>query len=98
VTVSGIGERYAQQAPGFDGHAEGFSSVTCCGNRKMTKIRRGNCVFVTWKGDHAPQPVHVYRDGRLVVKWDLIRQMPLKGAAPRRFRLLLRQLRNEGLL
>ena len=64
----------------------------------MTKIRRGNYVFVTWKGDHAPPHVHVYKDGRLVVKWDLIKQMPLKGVAPRRVRLLLQQLRDEGLL
>jgi hypothetical protein len=37
----------------------------------MGKIRRGGFVFVTWKGDHSPYHVHVYRDGTLVVKWDL---------------------------
>lgn len=37
----------------------------------MSKIRRGNYVFITWKGDHRPWHVHVYQDGRLVVKWDL---------------------------
>jgi len=26
---------------------------------------------VTWKGDHSPHHVHVYRDGTLVLKWDL---------------------------
>ena len=35
------------------------------------KIRRGGYVFFTWKGDHPPRHVHVYRDGRLIVKWDL---------------------------
>ncbi len=34
----------------------------------MGKVRRGGYVFVTWKGDHAPRHVHVYRDGKLVVK------------------------------
>jgi len=34
----------------------------------MGKVRRGNYVFLTWKGDHSPRHVHVYRDSRLVVK------------------------------
>ena len=29
------------------------------------KIRRGGFVFLTWKGDHTPRHVHVYRDGKL---------------------------------
>lgn len=37
----------------------------------MTKLRRGGCVLVTWKGDHSPRHVHVYRDGVFVLKWDL---------------------------
>jgi hypothetical protein len=35
------------------------------------KIRRGNFIFVTWIGDHSPRHVHVYRDGKLVLKWNL---------------------------
>jgi hypothetical protein len=35
------------------------------------KHRRGGYVFITWKGDHPPRHVHVYRDGKLIVKWDL---------------------------
>jgi hypothetical protein len=31
------------------------------------KFRRGGYVFITWKGDHPPRHVHVYRDGKLVV-------------------------------
>ena len=34
----------------------------------MPKIRRGGYVFLTWKGDHSPRHVHVYRDGRLILK------------------------------
>jgi hypothetical protein len=27
----------------------------------MGKYRRGGYVFITWKGDHPPRHVHVYR-------------------------------------
>src|SRR5436309_8220970 len=37
----------------------------------MGKVRRGGFVVFTWKGDHPPRHVHVYRDGKLIVKWDL---------------------------
>jgi hypothetical protein len=33
----------------------------------MSRIRRGNYVFVTWSGDHDPRHVHVYRGSRLVL-------------------------------
>ena len=37
----------------------------------VPKIRRGGFIFLAWMGDHGPRHVHVYRDGTLVVKWDL---------------------------
>ena len=43
----------------------------------MSKIRRGGYIFVTWKGDHSPRHVHVYRDGTLIVKWDLDGKKPI---------------------
>lgn len=64
----------------------------------MSKIRRGGYVFVTWVGDHPPRHVHVYRDGRLVVKWDLDRGRAMDGSAPARVRKLLDGLAEEGLL
>jgi len=64
----------------------------------MPKIRRGGCVFLSWKGDQDPRHVHVYRDGRLVVKWDLDRGMVMKGSESRRVRALIAVLRAEGLL
>ena len=64
----------------------------------MTKIRRGNYVFLTWEADHSPQHVHVYKDDKLVLKWNLVRQGPMKGVASRRVRKLLRELHEEGLL
>jgi len=48
------------------------------------KARRGGYVFLTWAGDHTPRHVHVYRDGALVVKWDLENRKPMKGKASRR--------------
>ncbi len=64
----------------------------------MGKFRRGGYVFFTWRGDHAPRHVHVYRNGELVVKWDLDNQKPMKGAPGRRVLELIRELQTEGLL
>jgi hypothetical protein len=62
------------------------------------KLRRGGYVFLTWKGDHPPRHVHVYRNGRLVVKWDLDNKQPMKGQAPKRVRKLIETLEREGRL
>jgi hypothetical protein len=64
----------------------------------MGKIRRGGYVFVTWKGDHSPYHVHVYRDGTLVLKWDLEHDVAMSGTATRRLLRLIVELREEGLL
>jgi len=42
--------------------------------------------------------VHVYRDGKLVVKWDLDNRKAMKGSATRRILELIAQLESEGLL
>ena len=64
----------------------------------MGKVRRGGFVFVTWKGDHSPHHVHVYRDGTLVLKWDLENGAPMAGKPTRRILRLVLVLREEGLL
>ena len=64
----------------------------------MGKIRRGNYVFISWKADHAPWHVHVYRDQTLVVKWDLENWRAMKGHANKRLIRLIRELRDEGRL
>jgi hypothetical protein len=64
----------------------------------VPKIRRGGFVFLAWVGDHSPRHVHVYRDGVLVVKWDLDNWQPMKGHASARIERLLRQLVEEGRL
>ncbi len=64
----------------------------------MGKHRRGGYVFVSWKGDHPPRHVHVYRDGKLVVKWDLDNRRPMRGRASPRVIELIEDLESEGLL
>ena len=64
----------------------------------MAKIRRGGYVLLTWKGDHPPRHVHVYRQERLLVKWDLDNKKPMKGKASRRVLRLIQKLESEGLL
>ncbi len=64
----------------------------------MTKVRKANYVFVTWKGDHSPRHVHVYRKGKLVLKWDLESGVAMKGMATRKVIHLIRVLEAEGKL
>jgi hypothetical protein len=64
----------------------------------MGKIRRGNYVFLAWVGDHGPRHVHVYRDKKLVLKWDLDHGLAMKGVATPRLLGLIAELRAEGRL
>ena len=82
-----------------DGSSATHRSVTCCGNIFIGgQVSARRYVFITWKGDHLPRHVHVYRDGTLIVKWDLENQKAMKGAATRRILELIRELEAEGLL
>ena len=67
-------------------------------SKTMSKVRRGGFVFITWKGDHTPRHVHVYRSGKLVVRWDLDNSKPMTGRASSRVRRLIEELESEGLL
>jgi hypothetical protein len=62
------------------------------------KLRRGGYIFITWKGDHSPRHVRVYRDGKLLVKWDLDNGKPMKGHASQRILELIYELLREGAL
>ena len=64
----------------------------------MPKIRLENYVFLAWVGDHSPRHAHVYKDRRLVVKWDLDNWKPIKGTARARVRSLIRRLVDDGRL
>jgi hypothetical protein len=64
----------------------------------MGRVRRGGFIFIWWQGDHAPRHVHVYREGKLVVKWDLDNWKAMKGEASRLLLELVAELVEEGLL
>jgi hypothetical protein len=64
----------------------------------MVKVRRGGYIFFTWKGDHTPKHVHVYRNGKLVVKWDLENGKVMQGVASQKVLELIRQLQVEGMI
>ena len=64
----------------------------------MGKIWRGGFVFLTWTGDHAPRHVHVYCDGKFVLKWDLENKTAMKGKASRRLLRIIAELEQEGQL
>ena len=55
-------------------------------------------MFLAWKGDHSPRHVHVYRNGRLVLKWDLENGRAMKGEPQHRVLRLIEELRREGKL
>jgi Domain of unknown function (DUF4160) len=64
----------------------------------VPKIRRGGYVFIARRSDHPPRHVHVYREGRLVVKWDLENHRAMKGKGSARILVLIRELEREGRL
>lgn len=68
----------------------------------MSKIRRGGYLFISWIGDHDPRLLHIhrhiYKDGKLVAKWDLDGWRSMQGRATARVIRLLLELREEGLL
>ena len=64
----------------------------------MGKVRRGGYVFIAWKGDHPPRHVHVYRNGKLVVKWDMDNRKAMRGKISGKVLELLEAIRSEGLL
>lgn len=63
----------------------------------MGKIRRGGYIFVTWIGDHGSH-VHVYKDNKQVLKWDLVENKAIEGRATRKIIDLIEELKKEGLL
>jgi hypothetical protein len=64
----------------------------------MGKIRRAGYIFITWIGDHSPYHVHVYKDGKLILKWDLENDLPMKGKATIKLIKVIVDLRKEGKL
>ena len=62
----------------------------------MGKVKRDGYVFLSWIGDHTPKHVHVYKDGKLIVKWDIENTMAMKGAATRTILKYIDELLEEG--
>ena len=49
----------------------------------MVKKSIGGYQLVTYKGDHPPLHVHVYRNGRVIGRWDIENQRPMDGPLSR---------------
>ena len=64
----------------------------------MGKIKRGNYLFITWKGDHDPRHVHVFQNGKEVLKWNLESQVSMKGKMTQKIKKLIDELIKEGKL
>ena len=62
----------------------------------MGKVKRGGYVFLSWIGDHSPKHVHVYKNGKLIVKWDIENNMAMKGSATRTILKYVEALVQEG--
>lgn len=64
----------------------------------MAKIRRGGYVFIAWVGDHDPKHVHVFKNGKEVLKWNLEARVAIEGKATKRVKKLIAGLLKEGKL
>ena len=64
----------------------------------MGRIRRGGYLFITWKGDHDPKHVHIFKDDREILKFDLEQMEPMSGKINRKIIELIKKLVEEGLL
>jgi hypothetical protein len=60
------------------------------------RIRRGGYVFIFWMGDHPPRHVHVFENGKEVLKGNLDASVTMRGRATRRMLRLIRELVEEG--
>jgi hypothetical protein len=75
-----------------------LTSVTACGNLSQCQRLAGGYIFFYWISDHPPRHVHVYRNGKLVVKWDLDNRRAMRGRISRRILKLIEELESEGML
>ncbi len=62
------------------------------------KVRRGNYLFFTWTGDHGHRHLHVYKDGKMILKWDLENSKAMRGRPTKLVLALIRELQAERLL
>jgi hypothetical protein len=62
------------------------------------KLKRGGYIFITWKGDHGPRHVHVFKDGKLIGKWDLDNRRVMEGKINKKIQAYIDELSAEGRL
>jgi hypothetical protein len=62
------------------------------------KLRRGGYIFLTWKGDHGPRHVHVFKDDKFIGKWDLDNRQVMEGKVNKKIRAYIAELIREGRL
>jgi hypothetical protein len=74
-------------------------TVTMCGNTLHRWASTGGAGTSSSRGEAINRRgMHDYRDGKLIVKWDLDNQKPMKGAVTQRIVQLISELEAEGLL
>lgn len=61
----------------------------------MGKIRRAGYIFITWIGDHAPKHVHVFKNGKEVMKYDLENKQVMSGRSNRKIEMIILELLKE---
>ena len=62
----------------------------------LAKIRRNGYIFITWKGDHSPRHVHIFKDGREILKWDLENNLVMSGTITSKLLKIIQSLVREG--
>lgn len=74
-----------------------LTSDTLCGyTLDMGRERRGGFIFVWFKGDHPPPHVHIFKDGKLIAKVDLVNERLLEGTWDRRIKNIISEMIREG--
>ena len=64
----------------------------------MGKHKKGGYIFITWKGNHKPNHVHIIKNKREVCKWDLDNSQVMEGKVNRKILKALQELIKEGKL
>ena len=62
----------------------------------LAKIRRNGYIFITWKGDHSPRHLHIFKDGREILKWDLENNLVMSGTITSKLLKIIQSLVREG--
>lgn len=62
----------------------------------MSKHKRAGYIFITWKGDHKPNHVHIIKNKREICKWDLDNNQVMEEFINRKMLKALKELIKEG--